>query len=713
MSFSEEQQKIIDLINMKVNELNLKYQNIISNDLRNVAINKYINSSESIESIDKEISSILTTIERIHEEQLAQINSVESFNPNELDTGLKTNSQGVYLSSLMTTVLSLINCSNIDEINKWIDSVPNLYMVSSIQNGDYSPEQIETVKRKLFDMYQDTMISTDVVKEINNNDREEAMRYALHKKISGLNLSLEDELKLGDLGLSQGFPVLFEEIEKLCVEKYGNEKGSKISNKIVFSFTTDYENFNSATYEQMQALNKKIKSNIQKCKSTGGDFQLVIRSLGYDNTVNNKGNGNFEYNFETSEMGQVLAEKLGSSYRLRSLINRNAADEMISKEFTMADKKVVIQILRDSLSSSLQSFNSNIKDDGRNRTFELFNELIEINKTDKNFKCVWEDRFGITLEDMVKQVVVPNMQLIKELKSKNVDFMYNETMLQEAPEKRARVMETMIELQRLSPGLITVFGDQDHTFSSDYSEEKIGQLKATAEFDKQMANMVFGKDDNGNDIKVKLECTERDLYLSQREIKNLEQKGMSKQDILKYKQGLMNRHAEIFGDVPFERECEWTVVDNISGDYFKGNFETNKDSYMGKYTKISSMAKKDNSERINKDITEFSNWKKSVNDIKQQKEQSNSPKKEESKKSFDQRSQTEVQIAQQIREKNKIIKQQKQAQKLQEKDKVKIMTKKPSNTSNTGYVNPLILSLIVSFLAGSLFMIVYMIIGGK
>ena len=35
----------------------------------------------------------------------------------------------------------------------------------------------------------------------------------------------------------------------------------------------------------------QIKSNIQKCKSTGGDFQLVIRSLGYANTVNDKGNG--------------------------------------------------------------------------------------------------------------------------------------------------------------------------------------------------------------------------------------------------------------------------------------------------------------------------------------------------------------------------------------------------------------------------------------
>ena len=96
MGFSEEQQRIIDLINMKVNELNSKYPNIISNDLRNAAINKYINCNESIESIDKEITSILTTMERTHEEQLAQINSVESFNPNELDTGLKTNSEGVY-----------------------------------------------------------------------------------------------------------------------------------------------------------------------------------------------------------------------------------------------------------------------------------------------------------------------------------------------------------------------------------------------------------------------------------------------------------------------------------------------------------------------------------------------------------------------------------------------------------------------------------------
>ncbi len=213
-------------------------------------------------------------------------------------------------------------------------------------------------------------------------------------------------------------------------------------------------------------------------------------------------------------MGQELAEKLGSSYRLRSMINRNTADEMISRGFTKDNKELVLQILRDLLTRLLQSFISSIKDDGKNRTFELFNELVEIKKSDRNYKCVWEDRFGITLEDLVKQVIAPNMELIKELKNKNVDFMYNETLLQESPEKRAKVMETMIELQRVAPGLITVFGDQDHTFSFDYSKENIEQLKEVAEFDKKMSEMVFGNDANGKEIKVKLECTERDLYLS-------------------------------------------------------------------------------------------------------------------------------------------------------------------------------------------------------
>lgn len=712
MSNENTYQNLLNLINSKIDATNSKYPGLVSEELRQKAIAFYVNSGKTSEDIDKELTFELEKMESTN----------LSLNPNELDTGLKSNHQGMYLSSLMIKSLSLINCSNISEINKWIDSVPNLYMISQLPNGNYSTEQIDSIKRKLFDIYQDSMISIQVVNDINSSNKEEAMRYALHKKLSGLNLSTENELDIGNIGFSKGLPSMYKEIERICVDKFGRETGKRISSKIVYYFTTDYENFNSSTYEQMVALNNQIKENIKKCNSMGGDFQLVLGSIGYENTVSSKLNDNnsieYAYNYDISSMGQNLSEKLGASYRLRSMINRNAAEEISKKGLSSKDKELVIQILRNSLNSSLINFNSNIKNDGKNRSFELFNELVEIKKADKNFKLVWEEKFGITLEDMVKQVIEPNMQLIQDLKTKNVDFMYNETMLQEAPEKRAKVMETMNELQRLAPGLITVFGDQDHTFSSDYTPEKIEQLRETAEFDKQMSQIVIGKTLDGIDIKLKLECSERDLYLSKEEVRNMEQQGKSKDDILKYKQSLQNKHNEIFDDVPFKRECEWTVIDNISGDYFKDK-QITKEAYIGKYTRISEMARKDNSQIINKDITDFNNWKSKVEKENKKQFQENvsqtkfirSP--EVKSVSFTKRSASEIQIAQQIKQKNMIIKQQKEQQKSMEMPKVKTLSKGSNSgngSSSSGFANILTLTLITGFIAGAIFMIIYNIL---
>lgn len=713
MSNENAYHNLVNLINSKIDATNSKYPGLVSEELRKKELEIYVNSGKTSEDIDKELTYELEKMESRHN---------TSLNPNELNTGLKTNHQGMYLSSLMITALSLINCSNISEINNWIDSVPNLYMISQLPNDNYSTEQIDSIKRKLFEIYQDSMISTQVVNDINSSNKEEAMRYALHKKLSGINLSIDDELNIGNIGFSKGLPSMYKEIERICIDKFGQEKGKKIFSNIVYYFTTDYENFNSSTYEQMVALNEQIKENIKKCNSIGGDFQLVLRSIGYGNTVSDKLNDNnsieYIYNYDTSSMGQNLSEKLGASYRLRSMINRNTAEEMSKKGLSSEDKELVIQILRDSLNSSLVSFNSNIKTYGKNRSFELFNELVEIKKADKNFNLVWQEKFGITLSDIVKQVIEPNMQLIQELKSKNVDFMYNETMLQEAPEKRTKVMETMLELQRLAPGLITVFGDQDHTFSSDYTPKGIEQLRETADFDKKMSQIVIGKNIDGSDKKLKLECSERDLYLSKEEIRNMEQQGMSKDNILKYKQSLQNKHNEIFSDVPFKRECEWTVIDNISGDYFKDK-QITKGTYIGKYTKISEMARKDNSQRINKDITDFDNWKSKVVEQKKKQSQENiSPTKiirgdEVKSVSFTKRSDSEIKIAQQIKQKNMIIKQQKEYQRSLEKNKVKTLTKSSKSgnaSSSSGFANILILTLITGFIAGAIFMVIYNIL---
>lgn len=77
---------------------------------------------------------------------------------------------------------------------------------------------------------------------------------------------------------------------------------------------------------------------------------------------------------------------------------------------------------------------------------------------------------------------------------------------------------------------------------------------------------------------------------------------------------------------------------------------------------------------------------------------------------FDQRSESEIQIAEQIRFKNQAIAQQKNQQKQSEKPKTLVKTNHNSSTSSNGYVNVVILSLIISFVAGMLTIIMYSIL---
>lgn len=80
------------------------------------------------------------------------------------------------------------------------------------------------------------------------------------------------------------------------------------------------------------------------------------------------------------------------------------------------------------------------------------------------------------------------------------------------------------------------------------------------------------------------------------------------------------------------------------------------------------------------------------------------------KKPFDQRSDSEVKIAEQIRLKNQVIAQQKKQQKQFDKPKILVKTSPNSSTSSNGYVNVVILSLIISFVAGMLTIVMYSIL---
>lgn len=79
-------------------------------------------------------------------------------------------------------------------------------------------------------------------------------------------------------------------------------------------------------------------------------------------------------------------------------------------------------------------------------------------------------------------------------------------------------------------------------------------------------------------------------------------------------------------------------------------------------------------------------------------------------KGFDQRSQTELEIARQIQEKNMRIKKSKEAQRNLNKPKVLTKSLNGNNSSTSGFVNALVLTLITGFIAGTIFMVIYNII---
>lgn len=82
------------------------------------------------------------------------------------------------------------------------------------------------------------------------------------------------------------------------------------------------------------------------------------------------------------------------------------------------------------------------------------------------------------------------------------------------------------------------------------------------------------------------------------------------------------------------------------------------------------------------------------------------------KVAFDKRSQTEIDIYQQIKAKNQVVKEQKaqlEQQKLIDKPKVKVLTP-PTPPSNNGFVNIIILGLIIGIVCIALLMFAYMII---
>ncbi len=669
-------------------QINSNYSQLIDNEKLKKAKEVFSSSPNDYETIIKQINSIIGQM--IEDRKMIMENiqprSVEDLSKFTLD--LSTDKNGLYLSQQQIDLLIITELSSKEEMKNFFSDCSQ-FSNRKIEQivSEYDSLDLESAKRMLYDAYLDTLDSyTD---EIVMSDTEKAI-----SKLTKMGINGEEQNQiissLNENGLNK------------TLQNLRNSKGDSFIIQFNRLMRDDFENVKSVGYDEMVSLSKLIDRD-------ESIDTIIIATCKYDNIMSSSGTGMYFDPYLTDKALQYC-EKHNVHMRYHSLFDYAHIEKLMETGKSSDNKDEILSDMKKYVQFSMKYIEEHNKplSDGTQliNVVEVFNELVEKNKTGKDkeqpYAMKWEKEFGISVQDLIS--CFNGIQ-----KPCGVEFMYNETTLTESSQKRSKVENVLGQIETIAPGFIDKFGDQAHLSEEDLQNNGV-EVQQTAEMLTRIQNgkIHVRKDENDNYIKQsikpkKIEMTEHDFHFTKgfiEKMKDSASKGIiSQDDILIIKKNMQRKISNIYQKtgVKFERSTYWSIFNKNDHNLVRTNKKIIQDNK--KFGTNNSLVENmyagtlDNGEKIDK-----------INSLSKQ---NNRPKPTTQQESFSQRSQNEIQIASQIREKNKIIAQQKQMSKLQEKGKILV---KKASTSSNGYVNILVLLLIISFIAEALFMLLYFII---
>lgn len=704
MDMNQKNQYIEEYIKDIAMQMNKQYNaNLMDDDKIDRVIKMFINSSEDLETeiipkinelAQKVIEDYLEFQRHIQEmmirKQEEQLDEVATLD-------LNTDKNGIFLSQQQIDLLMITELQSKEQIKEYIETACGQFPYKNVEDiiENYesitTPEQLEQAKRTLFEKYQESII--DYISNSQMSDVEKAKVKLERLGING------QELETCLQQVSQG---KINETFAYLGQKYGNDFITKFNH----SMNDDFDNVKSVSYDEMKSLSDLI----QRDKS----IDTIIMATGtYNNSVYPSLNGNVFDPFLTKKALQYCANH-DIHMRYHTLFDQSRVEQLLKQGKGLKDHDQILAEMKSFVQVSIQyieKYNRQLSDGSMLiNEVEIFNELVERNKDNKNapYEMIWEKHFGITPKELAS--------CFDDIKKPNgVEYMYNETTLTESPFKRQKVEETLDKIVNAKPNLIDRFGDQMHLSDEDIMTKKgRDNLQETAQMIKRIQDKKVYVD--GKEKHIKTECTEHDFHFTKPFLENINkmQQSGQKVDLWQVKRKMQNHISKTYtsNGVNFERSTYWSLFGKNDHNLVRANKsivkENKKRKEEGKKEKplINTM-----SAGLVPDGKKFSNIKSLKSNNKQQKQSTQ----QEKPKPFAQRSQSEIQVHQQIKQKNQIIKQQKLQKKQMNKPKVKTLTQSSSNGSSTGskgFANVITLSLIVSFVSGALCMIVYMLIKG-
>ncbi len=692
MIMEEKNQHIIEYINNVAKSVNESIPDFIDDDKIKRAIEMFSNRDEDIPTIEKEIHDLVEKMlqeklerdamyEKMIVENIQQINE-EDLRQFTLDLGNDKN--GLYLSQQQIDLLMITELSSKEELNNYISNITCQFTKEDIErmNLEYQSLDLETAKKKLYDEYLKTLDS--YLDDAIMSKDEKAL-----SKLSKLGFNEQEQQNILNYMNQNG-------IDK-TLTALRQSKGDQFIIKFNRLMRDDFENVKSVGYDEMSELSRLIDRD----KSIDS---LIIATGKYGNTIYSNGTGKY-FDPYLTDKALKYCEKHNLHMRYHTLFDYSHIESLIAQGKTSNDKEQILADMKIYIQKSFEYINSHNKTlpDGTKliNVVEVFNELVEKNKSDSEktqpYQMKWEKEFGITINDLMS--CFDGIE-----KPAGVEFMYNETTLTESAEKRKKVESVLDNIEKANPGFIDIFGDQSHLSDED--------LKNDGKEVKETASMLKRIQDKGK----KIEITEHDFHFSKQFINYFNdavKSGKYKiEEIKTIKKNMQDKVSKYYKDagLRIEKSTYWNTFNKNDHNIVrtnrkiaKKNKEQNKNIPLVKDMYAGTL---DDGKNIDK-ISSLNSKKENTTKL----QAGRGPE----IKSFGWKSQNEKQKYELKMQKNQIMAMNnpryqqlyQNQQSLQNKPKVKTLTQ---NASNKGFTNVITLSLITSFVAGALFMLMYFIL---
>lgn len=383
---------------------------------------------------------------------------------------LKTKINGIYLSAETIDLMSIIQCSTIEELK---DFIQNCEQIDSNQ-VDLRQENLEELKKQIYKQYQDDLISI----EESTVDRESVLKKTLlHSGIK--ENELDNYIKAYK---EKDISGIKEVLQTKRPDEY--EKIAKSQHRYMIS---ERDQIKSVPYEEMSVLTKLLKEHNTVLLGNARYYDVV-------NSFSDDKHPNLEkYDFYHIKRGLDFCKKNGLQARYHTLLDKETLDKHIAGN----DKKTVLKNLNEYVKNSIDFINKYNKENGDViKSVDLFNEIISFEPPYINR---WEQEYGISTQELIEC-----FKYAAENKPNEVTYVYNEPFL-ENKQRRNSVISLLEKMKKLSPNLIDTLGSQMHLETS----QDITEIKNCFEDFNKLQKEGFN-----------IQITEFDMCLPEKEIFN-------------------------------------------------------------------------------------------------------------------------------------------------------------------------------------------------